>query len=716
MSNRTQKRGGALRAGLKRLARRARSAGTRPDAALFGGVEPLEGRMLLSTTVTVGNGAGDVKLVSYTDPDGTAVTVKLSAGSATLTFDRDVTIVNGKVTVGAPILSSVSLANTTIKSALLFTAKGGNGFASVGAITGSTALASITGLTLDLTGAGIDLTGTATLAALKLHDISGGADVSVAGNGLVAGTAITAAHIGANSDLTITTGVKSLKLNAWDAGGQLTAPWVASIKTAANKDKSLLGNFRADLALDGTGAPKGVTLGSVAIAGGAGSTDVAHPAVWNILGLVGSITVKGATDKFELTTSSTIKTLKFGRVVDANLNLLGDTGAIAATEWLAGTLSAHSAKSLAITGDKKAAVAGDFLVGVQFAGPVDPNIAQTLGSAKIAGRLGAVAWDVTGKVGSITAGAANGWSLTSASSLASLTLGRVANASVTLTGDAGAIKAVEWLAGSISAASVKLLTVSGDKKTQVAGNLGASLTLAGSADPNVKFTLGPAKVAGAVSGGTWTATAGALGPIAADSIAAGWALAAGASAITSITTTHDAGGTITATRIGVLNVKGALSGATISLSQAVDPALSALAKLTVAGQMLNSTIDAAGNIGPVTLGAMRTSTLFAGVSSAGLPVTANDFDALATIKAITIKGIKNDQAAAFSASNLAAATVGPVNLGTVAATSTGTRFGVATLAANFKPVTFNKSGVHTLSTAAEANAFAFDDDFIVRAI
>jgi hypothetical protein len=109
------------------------------------------------------------------------------------------------------------------------------------------------------------------------------------------------------------------------------------------------------------------------------------------------------------------------------------------------------------------------------------------------------------------------------------------------------------------------------------------------------------------------------------------------------------------------------------LSQKPDAKTPALGKLTVKGRIVSSRILSEGNIGTVTAGAIIDSSCFAGVTAItdvnaadgvlDLPsAEESNFDETATIKNITIKGIKTEAYPYYINSNIAAANILSVSL------------------------------------------------------
>jgi hypothetical protein len=85
------------------------------------------------------------------------------------------------------------------------------------------------------------------------------------------------------------------------------------------------------------------------------------------------------------------------------------------------------------------------------------------------------------------------------------------------------------------------------------------------------------------------------------------------------------------------------------------------------------------SIGRVTTASMTRSSIFAGVNPAltTLPTAPTDFVNDASIASVKIKGAKGSPGPFFSASNIAASTVGKVSLKQVEFTNGGTPFGIA---------------------------------------
>ncbi|MEA3207066.1 MAG: hypothetical protein QOE70_123 [Chthoniobacter sp.] len=247
---------------------------------------------------------------------------------------------------------------------------------------------------------------------------------------------------------------------------------------------------------------------------------------------------------------------------------------------------------------------------------------------------------------------------------------------LTSAGPLASLQAVRWTDGKITAPSLGTLTIAGSKKPLITGDFGADLKLT---DVTPALTLNTAKIAGAIVGGAWDIT-GNTGKISALSTAASWT-AAFTGNVTEITTTGNASGQITAKSINALTVGANLTGAAITLTQPVVPTdarLEALHALKITGILDNSTIKSAGHIGSVTAGALRNSSIFAGVKAAtvGLPDALADFEVAARIATVTVKGIQGVANGVVN-SNIAARVLGKVTLRDILNSNGGSDFGLA---------------------------------------
>ena len=212
--------------------------------------------------------------------------------------------------------------------------------------------------------------------------------------------------------------------------------------------------------------------------------------------------------------------------------------------------------------------------------------------------------------------------------------------------------------GTISATSITTITL--------AGSISDALTLSGPGQSFKGFK------AAAIAGGTWTIL-GSAGSLTAGTIS-NWA-AVFSQPLASLTDSGNFSGSLTAPSLGTVSIDGSANSAAFHLNGTG----SDLRQFTVKGAFSSSSIDATGSIGAVTAAALLNSQLYAGVnalSNAGvLPGTASDFSSIASIGSVVLKGVPG--APAFVNSDVAAATLGALTLGTLQTASGGTPAGVA---------------------------------------
>jgi hypothetical protein len=211
---------------------------------------------------------------------------------------------NGVIVTGPNVrIAEITMVNTTEGSSLKFTSEGGNGFASVGRITGNRPVGVLNAETIDLVGEGIVMTGDGSIGSVKVHDILNGADIVMPGAGNSKGIKLGVGRIGAGTDIHLGSGVKVLTAAEW-IGGSLRAPWASKILVT--------GDFGADLALDDTSSTKR-TLGSATIGG-----DLLD-AFWDIDGNVGKVSVAGVMDHTEIRAAGTAGFVMAGAVRSSRL-------------------------------------------------------------------------------------------------------------------------------------------------------------------------------------------------------------------------------------------------------------------------------------------------------------------------------------------------------------------------------------------------------------
>ncbi|MBT3198354.1 MAG: hypothetical protein HN350_00400, partial [Phycisphaerales bacterium] len=315
-------------------------------------------------------GDNQAKSVAYVDGDGTSTTVALKVGTAALVFTGDnlqqTAGRSGVIVSGDNVeLAEITLSDTTDRSSLTFkTTKsrmpGDDGLATVGVITGGTPLGMLSAKTIDLVGAGIDLSGSGYIGSVQLHDVRNGADIRLPGLGATRGVTITTGVLHPDTDIVLGSYLKSLTATEW-LGGSLVAPWVSSISVKGDSRSGVSGDFDADVTLTGADA-KGVAL-----------------------------------DKFTVA----------GTIIDATITANnGSIGTVSAGQWDSGLLSALWVKSLTTKGRKAnvrsgiTALNGDFGADLILTGADSKGV--SLGSAAIKGEIACV-WDIEGATGAIKA-------------------------------------------------------------------------------------------------------------------------------------------------------------------------------------------------------------------------------------------------------------------------------------------------------------------------
>lgn len=231
----------------------------------------------MSDATLVDFSAGNKNTVTYINPQNQKVTVKLKGpGSGSVLYAN-----TGE-------LMDITLSNTTLTSSLTITvAKSAAISLEKLQVNGSLGKITAASTTLDGT-----LQVTQTLKSLQLAKASGMLDV---GNPIDPLKDKVTLILGQVSDLMIDSGTGIAKLTASDwqniddiANDSITAPWLGALSVTGRKAKGIIpalaGVFEANVVLTGANAPKGISLGSVSIAG------TVNQSLWTIAGNVGSVT------------------------------------------------------------------------------------------------------------------------------------------------------------------------------------------------------------------------------------------------------------------------------------------------------------------------------------------------------------------------------------------------------------------------------------------
>ena len=240
--------------------------------------------------LVIGNGA--YKSLEYADADGTLVTVKFSGGTATVSVAGDQNLssqqANGGVIVSGQdlFIEQIDTASESLRSGLTFKTKGGDGLAQVQLISGATPVGKLAAKSIDLTGAGIAMTGSGTFESIQLHDLVNGADVIMPGTAYDEGVSIKARRISGNTLATLGSPIKSMQFHHW-LGGQLNAPWAGSIWATGDKASGLSGDFGADVTLN-SATSDNISLGKANVSG-----DLIG-GVWSVQGDIKKLSLKGS--------------------------------------------------------------------------------------------------------------------------------------------------------------------------------------------------------------------------------------------------------------------------------------------------------------------------------------------------------------------------------------------------------------------------------------
>lgn len=280
------------------------------------------------------------------------------------------------------------------------------------------------------------------------------------------------------------------------------------------------------------------------------------------------------------------------------------------------------------------------------------------GNINVSGSLASLIINDVNKSNAITVGS-------SLNKKATVSLGfdRVADLTLNCQIPIKSISATEWLAGEINAPSIGAITTKGDKKRKIAGDMNVNVMLNASA--------GTVKTAGTLSG-EWNCN--------------------------------------TIKSISALNI----TSATLTLDQEPNAKVLALGALTAKNDINGSQIISDGNVGTISAGAMINSLCFAGIKSGvtWLPYPANDINVSASIKSITVKGIRGEPNS-FINSDIAAASIRSATLNYPQSDNDGNSFGVSADFIKLLKIK-NASGTITLKNLTPLSDNNDFDDFEIR--
>jgi peptidyl-prolyl cis-trans isomerase A (cyclophilin A) len=277
-----------------------------------------------TNTITMGDGG--VKVVTFTDADGTFTTVRLRGATGTLVFNGTNVFQstrNGKAVFTGDGMSIASLNYASTGAAVLnVSAFGGNGSVDLPAV-------SFTGSTTQILAPRANLTGLLTgdaLGNLVLGSINGG---SVVSNGAALAMKLRVPGGIADGDVTTPGHILSINTGNWtDSTGS------ASVLSAASVGSLVVpGTMAADVTLSGTGT----VLNLARLGSSTGGT-------WTLAGNAGRVIANAFTGGFTANTASLIKitslsnaSLSFVKAFDGITPALGKLSA--------GTISGSSIRS-----------------------------------------------------------------------------------------------------------------------------------------------------------------------------------------------------------------------------------------------------------------------------------------------------------------------------------------------------------------------------------
>lgn len=320
------------------------------------------------------------KTVTYTDANNTLVTVTHKGGTSAVQFSGNgLTVVPGKgglVVAGTNLrIEEILVSPKDERSSLSFKTKGGGAFADIGAITGSAPLGKLSAKTMNLVGVGINMTGQGCIGSIQLHDINNGADIAM--DGLVPkGVAIACAWIHDDTDISLSSYLKSLVATRWDGGALKADLGALSINVKGDKKSGTVGDFGADLELSGHDA-RGNSLGKFTAAGNiTGST-------WRLTHGAGAITAAGFEAGWKADFGTSAAWADVGSIASKNGNV-------------SGTISARSIASISAKGNVVAA-------NVNLFRKPDAKL-LALGKLSAGGWIDDTTINSTGTVGSVSSG------------------------------------------------------------------------------------------------------------------------------------------------------------------------------------------------------------------------------------------------------------------------------------------------------------------------
>jgi hypothetical protein len=521
-----------------------------------------------------------------------------------------------------------------------------------------------------------------TVRSVTLGDIAG----PIQANITIGGTSSdnTSMSLGALDDVSIRTGasVTFFKAQDWQDNNDIQDSFEASslkllFITGRNESKSkghvvdagLPGNFDADLHLTYTvpigtppNSPAARPMVNVVQIHGSSSGDWdlgAHKlnvttirgdvtGDWTANGGFNLITVLGMTTDFHVNTTQGINQIKLGQVSNSSIDAGGNINAVAVLEWIGGSITADRINVLTTFGrgavkGHSPSLSGDFAVDLLINNEASTKNSTAVGFINIKG-------DASGD----------------------RTFNGIGNADWIIAGGAGFIR----IGGDVDTLNIDIRA-----KADNPGNLGVFWVAGNVTNSELDVTGKLGMVRLAQTDGFGLAVGGSLGVLFAGNLVNTNVDVGGSIGPIQITGWNR--GTLNADKIAVLQARafhgnkfipsgsGDLVDLNINLSgDGLNPRQLVLGPVQVAGRVESSVWRVDGNVGPVTVGAFLSSTLFVGVNNDVLATTfptALEFNLYdgktATLLGFTITGkavAKNS--ASFDASRIAAGTLQNVSL------------------------------------------------------
>ncbi len=143
--------------------------------------------------------------------------------------------------------------------------------------------------------------------------------------------------------------------------------------------------------------------------------------------------------------------------------------------------------------------------------------------------------------------------------------------------------------------------------------------------------------------------------------------------IKSFTVAHSIGGSLVANAIGTMKIGGDATNLNVTLGQAFEAGVVSIKSLVINGAVNGLDLTGNSDFGPISVGSLDNSNIFAGLSGGGLPSTSGDFAANAHISSVTVR---SRVSGGFQNSDIAAESLGVLKLGSIDTGNGGTDFGV----------------------------------------